>query len=1019
MLCKNQTKKLRRHLLVGGVLCAAAFGAYSCTDKYDLDTEQPDGLNSIYGYLQEQGNYNVCLQLINDLGEAEVLSKTGSKTMFVADDNAFKDFFSNNTWNVRKYEDLTLAQKKILLYSAMIDNPYSTSMLSTAEGPIKGVVCRRASSLTKYDSVLVVNLHDTAYANSVLPDNYRFNDVREGRDSLVLFQDASMSAPLVHFNYKYISGNRLASSDIDFLYNQPAGTRDVEDVYINNAKVEEKNIFCKNGFIHKVDRVILPLDNMAEIIRKDQDTKIWSSIVERFAVPYYSRSLTDTYNQLKNTTYDKVFNKRYFSERSSDETGKIAALEQDDNGRAFEASLKFDPGWNAYACKKNGEEDMYYDMAVMIVPTDEAFNDWWNNGSGKDIQEFYKTVENTPASVLQRLINVNQLESMVASVPSRFADVLDDANDAMGITEADVKSVTLGCNGVVYKTNKVFAPKAYSSVLFPVVVDTTSLSIIETAISCMDYSAYLNSMSAEYIFLVPTNDGMLTYIDPVSYGQSKSKMWKFKLLGSSVPKYKRIAADVYDCEFDEATHKWNAVGSPKEIKEQDIRYMATSGGSFSAIDETPLRNRLEKLLDNIIVTTGYVNGKKYYRTKANSFVRIDDLAVGGKVYGGLQEKYNAPLTISKIYDKANGHAVILDGPIMGTPDNVATTISQKPEFSEFFDLLSECGVMHPNINVTNYMLTAATPYDSLGNLVDIKTQGDIGYEVEGKITGSKKTKVTYLFNNYHYTMFVPTNAAMQEAYNKYHLPTVEQIREADREQEESEDEDFVNQQIPQKMREVVLDFIKYHIVDNASFVDKVEKGAGSVTSESQKTELIFATYVEDDSTKFEIKHVSEGVDSAYLAVPKVNSGRNAWYLVKSFPSKDVQGNPTSVEVYTTQYTSGKPFKVKIDVSESGMTLTDNIGEKAHVDMHDGLHNLVASEYWISNAISSKNSTGLMKSTSDPTEFYLNTSSSVVLHAIDHPLIYADGKHKNQNGDIVPTQFEYKYKPLSSEVRTRK
>ena len=51
-------------------MCAAAFGAYSCTDKYDLDTEQPDGLNSIYGYLQEQGNYNVCLQLINDLGEA-------------------------------------------------------------------------------------------------------------------------------------------------------------------------------------------------------------------------------------------------------------------------------------------------------------------------------------------------------------------------------------------------------------------------------------------------------------------------------------------------------------------------------------------------------------------------------------------------------------------------------------------------------------------------------------------------------------------------------------------------------------------------------------------------------------------------------------------------------------------------------------------------------------------------------------------------------------------------------------
>ncbi|MBP5477968.1 MAG: fasciclin domain-containing protein, partial [Bacteroidaceae bacterium] len=301
--------------------------------------------------------------------------------------------------------------------------------------------------------------------------------------------------------------------------------------------------------------------------------------------------------------------------------------------------------------------------------------------------------------------------------------------------------------------------------------------------------------------------------------------------------------------------------------------------------------------------------------------------------------------------------------------------------------------------------------------VDIKTQGDVGYEVEGKITGTKKTKVTYLFNNYHYTMFVPTNEAMKEAYDKYHLPTVEQIRQA--ELAEEGDEELAEQQIPQKMREVVLDFIKYHIVDNASFVDLVGNDSKSVASESQKTELIFATYVEDDSTKFEIKHISEGVDSAYLAVPKVNSGKSAWYLVKSTPTVDAEGHPTSVEVYTTQYTSGKPFKVKIDVSESGMTLTDNIGEKAQVDMHDGLHNLVATEYWISNAISSKNSTGLMKSTSDPTLFFLNTSSSVVLHAINHPLVYADGKHKNQNGDIVPTQFEYMYKPLSSEVRTRK
>lgn len=1008
MLCKIQRNKLHRHLLVGGVLCAAAFGNYSCTDKYDLDTKQPDGLNSIYGYLKEQGNYNTCLQLIDDLGETEVLSKTGSKTMFIANDDAFKEFFASNSWNVKDYAGLTLAQKKILLYSAMIDNPYSTSMLSTATGPIKGVVCRRASSLTQYDSVLVVN-SKSAYADEVLPKNYRFDDARKENDTIVLFQDASMSAPLVHFNYKFITGNRLQSSDVDFIYNQPAGTRQNDDVYINNSKIVEPNIFCKNGFIHKVDKVILPLDNMAEIIRKDAETSKWSSIVERFAVPYYTSTLTSTYNQLKGTDLKKVFSKRYFSNRSEG-----GALVVDDNDKAFEASLKFDPGWNGYACPKNGEEPMQENMAVMIVPTDEAFNDWWENGSGYDIQQFYKTLDNTPTSVLQRLINVNQLESMIASVPSRFADILDDANEPMGIKESDIESVTVGCNGLVYKTNKVFPPKAYSSVLFPVVVDTTSLSLIETAVTCMDYSAYLNSMNAQYIFLVPQNDGMLTYIDPVSYGQKSTKMWKFKLGNASKAKHLRISADVYDCEFDESIGKWVEIGNPVEVKDQDIRYI---NDKLEKVAETPLRNRLEKLLDNIIVTSAYEVGKDYYRTKGNSYVRIESASVGGKVYGGLQDKYNTPLTIQKRYDKFNGIALVLDGPIMGTNDNVAMVMDKIPEFSEFFELLKQTDILHKEIDITNFMVTAPVVNGDLGNMVDIKTYGDVGYEMEDPNNPEKdklgKNKVTYLFNNYQYTMFVPTNDAMKKAYDAG-LPTLKMIKEAEaRDSIPDEQGEFGNEAAC--LREVVLDFIKYHIFDNSVFVDK---GFESGNYESQKTELIFATYVEDVISKIKDLHydAAGNVDSAMVAVPKVNKGEYAWYPVKKvYPDG-------SVEVYTSRYTSGKPFRAHIDVNDQGITIKDNTTENpdnySHVIVKDGLYNIVAQEYWVGNKETDP-STSILKSTDNSTVFYQTSSSFIVLHAIDAPLIYADGEHYNANNDKVPTQFIYKYKPISSEARPRK
>ena len=177
MLYKSTRKKLCRHLLVGGALILAGFAGFSCSDTYDLDSEQPSNLNNIYGYLSHQGNYKNCLRLIDDLGLSDILAKTGSKTMFAADDDAFADFYKSNPWGVGSYEELSYTQKKLLLNSAMIDNPFSTSMLSTAEGPTKGVVCRRASSLTIYDSVMIV-ASNSPEAEAILPHNSRFDAIR-------------------------------------------------------------------------------------------------------------------------------------------------------------------------------------------------------------------------------------------------------------------------------------------------------------------------------------------------------------------------------------------------------------------------------------------------------------------------------------------------------------------------------------------------------------------------------------------------------------------------------------------------------------------------------------------------------------------------------------------------------------------------------------------------------------------------------------------------------------------------
>ena len=78
-------------VMAAGFLLAGSGALTSCTDKYDLDERTPGGWGStIYTWLEQQGNYTNTVRLIDELGQKEVLSKTGSRTLFAADDAAFE-----------------------------------------------------------------------------------------------------------------------------------------------------------------------------------------------------------------------------------------------------------------------------------------------------------------------------------------------------------------------------------------------------------------------------------------------------------------------------------------------------------------------------------------------------------------------------------------------------------------------------------------------------------------------------------------------------------------------------------------------------------------------------------------------------------------------------------------------------------------------------------------------------------------------------------------------------------------
>ncbi|MBO7437182.1 MAG: hypothetical protein J6T97_05125 [Bacteroidaceae bacterium] len=572
---------------------ATVFGLSSCRPDFDLDKRMPEWLGtSIYETLKEgfrndstgvEYSFNTFVRLIEDLDQVNILAKTGSKTLFVADDSAFARFFRNCPFTtpdgqkVTSYDQLSAAQKTMILNGSMLNNVYQVAMLSSSPGgdntpPILGSCMRRVSASSVLDTIPVVKASD-------LPKGSKFwNRLRTKNDgkSIVLLQDGT-NKPIIFFVNKFLQSNKIDNDDYDFLFRlgkyskvgKPAHRPG--DASVNGTSIEWPNKKCFNGFLHVMADVVYLLPNMADYIATNPNSRIYSSILDRFSVPQYSRGdridRDENIRMLLNSGLlksqaledamtangDSVFVKKYVAKRSRLSGQNVSAtINSNFDGIAAQNSelLKFDPGWNSFISSTNASNTdvaLQQDMGLMFVPEDQYLMEWWLDESqlgarlraryglekykGRNdltVDEVIEDMSGIELSTIAELVNNNMQYSLVGSVPSKFSSVLNDAQDPFfedrtrAQAEETIDDVVMCCNGAVFFTKTVYVPTAYRSVAYPVLVNE-KLKIIDWAIREDDklaFKAYLNSMVAEYSFFVP----MIDTIGPAGHPELKNKL---------------------------------------------------------------------------------------------------------------------------------------------------------------------------------------------------------------------------------------------------------------------------------------------------------------------------------------------------------------------------------------------------------------------------------------------------------------------------------------------------------------
>ena len=921
MRMRNRLSKCSKHVAFAACMLALGGSFSACQDEYTLDDAKPVWLNSsIYETLESNGNYTNYLRLIADpdvnTGESDesslvqILSKTGSKTVFVANDQAWQNFFDSNKnlpetnpWhNAQNYGSLSKSQKRLLLHTSMLNNAIVMENLASSSGttPMRGQYLRRYTDIEVVDSVTriaVADLPKTYWSidkqateeGASSPEVDQWSRIRNGGllgyDSIYMVLDSSLSM-MVYFTNEYMAQKQITDEDFRIIMGRE---RITTDVHLYDAHLDSADIVCENGYINMTEKPLVPLANMAEVIRTNGRTKIFSHLLDRFSVPFQNKTVGNLFSKLYPNDFavtDTLYTKRYYSLRSfGSTTSGDVVLKNNERGELFagsgEAVLKYDPGWSGYfPLGANAQED----MGAMFIPNDKQMLEYFNNGGGKallneytkdpasvytidDLETLYKDIDQIPLKTIQALINQGMFPNFTTSVPSKMLKLREAITQERIFNESDTKlsaeggtidTVMVACNGAVYIMNNVFTPSDYDCVATPAYIRSSN-RIMRWAIYSdyegvnemgLNYYAYLKAMQSRYTFFVPCDKGMEYYYDPMSFTSKYPRIMRFLYTTGNFPFATKTTP-----EGKNALAQYNI--ETGEIKEYNK-------ANSQSTNKTEIVNRLRQILEhNTIIHKNGVNminteEDEYYLSKNGMGIKVTRDETGViKAQGGFQlENEREGMTHSNpgiLYcnviekgDYKNGWAFTLDAPLIPAARSVFSVLSnikrgQKGESSQY----SAEEVKNANPYYEFFRLCVDADWDLItgSGLVD---ENDPKYDESSSSGITAKTKavnkyMTFVddetnnavdynvnfFDNFNYTVFAPTNEAVREAIANG-LPTWDSIKE-----------DFDNCKDPntgeltsakdslriQLKITYLTNFIRTHFADNTIFADKSDMKA--------------------------------------------------------------------------------------------------------------------------------------------------------------------------------------------------
>ena len=429
-----------------------------CEQQFDKYYKVPDNLiGTVLDVLQEDGNYTLFCDALVRVNYDDIIGKTGNFTVFAPNDSAFNVFFKESGY--ASLDDIPDEELRSIVMYHIVFWSYSRFKLLYGlgiEGENNEYSTENFRKETLYRPPLSKETDSTGWQFTIYHD-YKF-----------------VSA----FSSEYFQENSLdASYNFGFLY--PGET--FNGFHADNAVITEYDVPAQNGWIHRIDRVLVPAESHELVLNNHPEFSDFKSLLDKRA----------TY------TYDDYFTRQQNGNGDVNSDGKLDSLFRKYyrlNSVSFSLDMENIDGI--------GQKKVF----SLFAPTNEALRRFLTErttgySAYSDFDRYWLDW------YLGHYIGYNYWPSQLQTMTRDWYMPLTEADPDGNIGPDELAFTQYASNGPFYGINTYLLPKDFETAAGPVFGNRDYSWFCELLVF-YNVDVLLNNEDVQYTVFVPTNKAM-------------------------------------------------------------------------------------------------------------------------------------------------------------------------------------------------------------------------------------------------------------------------------------------------------------------------------------------------------------------------------------------------------------------------------------------------------------------------------------------------------------------------------